>query len=138
MRLVILILTAVFLFNGCGTMQKPSPQANIYRYDEPPAICFFPKEKAKWDGYKITNKDWAQLNDYLKFMFILEAVRELEKKKSVMIGIIDSNRTLMALNYGVDKLNKELPDNEVLMINFFYDVLKDAKMVAPRIKTIKR
>lgn len=133
MRLVILLLTAVFLFNGCAAMQ-PKSQVNIYRYDEPPDVCFFPKEQAKWDGYKITNKNWNQLNDYLKFMFILEAVRELEKKESVMITLTDSNRTLLALNYGVDKLSKDLPNTEVTMISFFYDVLKDAKMVTPRNK----
>jgi len=132
-RLPILVVTIVFLLSGCASI--PSPQAknavNIYQYTEAPDICFFPKAQGKWDGYKITNKNWNQLSDYLKFMFILEGVKELQVNEKVIITLEDSVRTIVALNYGVDKINKDLPGTEVTMISFMYDVFKQAKLVKP-------
>lgn len=132
-RLTILVLVGVFLFNGCASIPGPAPKksGNIYRYDKAPDIFFFPKARAKWDGYKITNKNWSQLSDYQKFMFILEGIKELEINEAVLIRINDSARTILALNYGVDRINKEMPKTEISMISFMYGVFRDAKMVIP-------
>jgi len=133
-RLAILALTTVFLLNGCVSTPGPviKTSVNIYQYDQAPYFWFFPKEWAKWDGYKITNKNWNQLSDYQKLMFILEGIDELQRKVAVTIKINDRARTIVALNYSVDKINKEIPKTEISMISFMYDVLKDAKMVTPR------
>jgi len=141
-RLSILVLTTVFLLDGCASTPKsasiikPSAgiyqSANIYEYYQAPYFWFFPKKWARWDGYKITNKNWNQLNNRQKLMFILEGIKELESKEAVRIKINDQARTIVALNYSVDKINKELPKTEVSMLSFMYDVLKDAKMVTPR------
>lgn len=135
-RFSILALATVFLLNGCASAPKPAsiikPSANIYEYYRAPYFWFFPKQWARWDGYQITNKNWNQLNNYQKLMFILEGIKELESKEAVAIKISDQARTIAALNYSVDKINKELPKTEIFMLSFMYDVLKDAKMVTPR------
>jgi len=133
-KLVVLIAAVAFLLGGCATVSAPS-KANVkgnYKYTTEPKICFFPVTQAKWDGYKVTNKDWNKLTDYLKLMFIFESVKELERTNSVIITMKDSKRILSALNYGIDKINQEVPTAEIPVINFFYDVLQGAKMVTPR------
>ncbi|MDD5466076.1 MAG: hypothetical protein PHP73_07060 [Candidatus Omnitrophica bacterium] len=131
--LAVFILTAAFLFSGCASISGPAAKnsVNIYRYNRVPHICFFPAAQAKWDGYKVTNKDWDQLDEYQKLVFILEGVKELEKNEAVVIALTDTSRTITALDYGVNKINKEIPKTRISMISFMYDVLKDAKMVAP-------
>lgn len=134
MKLAILVIATVFLLGGCASVSGPQAKSsvNIYRYTDAPDICFFPKDQAKWDGYKITNKNWNLLTEYQKFMFILEGVKELEKSEGVIISIEDSARTILALDYGVNKMNRDLPKTELSMISFMYDVFKQAKMVKPR------
>lgn len=131
-KLLVLIVVAAFVLGGCASVLGPSSKAETYQYVEQPEVCFFPKAQAKWDGYKLTNKNWNKLTDYLKLMFIFEGIKELERTKKVTIKIKDSNRTLMALNYGIDKINRDLPDTNISMISFFYDILQEAKMVTPR------
>ena len=133
-KLLVLVLGAAFLSAGCASVSA-SGKPNLiedYNYTAGPEICFFPKGQAKWDGYKITNKNWGKLDDYLKLMFIFESSKELERAKGVIITIKDSNRALTALNFGIGRINKELPKSEIQVISFFYDVLRDAKMVAQR------
>lgn len=43
-----------------------------YNSDNIPDICFFPANKARWDGSKITVKEWPMLTDFQKTMFIAE------------------------------------------------------------------
>jgi len=133
----IFIAAAAFLSGGCASASAPAGPRNVnlaqdYRYTEEPRICFFPAAQAKWDGYQVTNKDWNKLTNYLKLMFIFEGVKELERNKGVIIKIKDSYRTLLVLNYGLDKINKEAAKSEIPVIVFLYNVLRDAKMVAPR------
>ena len=132
-KLSVLLLTAGVLLAGCASAPVPGNINLIenYQYTVEPEICFFPKDKAKWDGYKISNKDWNKLDYYLKLIFIFECSKELERSKAVIITIKDSNRVLVALNYGLNKINKDLPNTEMSVISFFYDVLQDAKMVKP-------
>ncbi|MDD5120146.1 MAG: hypothetical protein PHR84_02410 [Candidatus Omnitrophica bacterium] len=131
----VIILAAVFLLGGCASV-RPVAKVDIieedYTYTEEPEICFFPKDKAKWDGYRVTNKNWGRLTDYQKLMFIFEGSKEIEKKKAVIVSLKDTSRTLFALNYGMDMVNKENPDAAVPVIDFFYDILQETKMIAPR------
>lgn len=137
-RFLALVAITVFLLNGCASFSGSKKITNNFQYSETPDICFFPKDQAKWDGYQITNKNWNKLNNYLKLMFIFEATKELEKRDRVIITIKDSARTVRALDYGIDKINKDIPKAQVLVIDFLNDVLKEAKMVAPRqVRVIK-
>ena len=45
-----------------------------YSSDNIPEVCFFPLDKARWDGSKITPKEWVMLTDFQKTMFISEFV----------------------------------------------------------------
>jgi len=131
-KLLFLAVLAAFLLNGCASVPAPKKIVVDFHYSEAPVICFFPKDQANWDGNQISNKNWNKLNDYLKLMFIFEATKELERRNKVVITIRDSARTLRALNFGIDKINKDMPKVQLLVIDFLYDVLKEAKMVTPR------
>ena len=132
----VLMLVAILFLQGCSSLPVNAPSkavpklADGYAYTSEPQICFFPKAKAQWDGYKITNQNWNKLTDYLKLMFILEGVRELEKTKSAVIVLEDNNRALQALNYGLTKLNNDLPKERIQALSFLYDILNKAKMVS--------
>jgi len=136
---LVLFLVGIFLLSGCASVQAPKKFAVDYHYTEAPDVCFFPTDQANWDGYKITNKNWNKLDDYLKLMFIIEAVQELQRKDKVNISSRDGARTLRALNYGLDKINRDMPKVELLVIDFLYDVFKDAKLVTPKqVRTINK
>jgi hypothetical protein len=52
----------------------PQNRNSIYEYDNEhiPEICFFPVDKAQWDGLKIAAREWPLLTDFQKTMFISE------------------------------------------------------------------
>jgi len=127
-----LFLVGIFLLSGCASVPVSKKMPDNFLYEEEPEICFFPKDQAIWDGYKITNKNWNKLSDYLKLMFVFEGVQELQRKNRVNIALGDSGRTVAALDYGLDKISKDMPQVEIVVIDFLYDVLKQAKMVTPR------
>jgi hypothetical protein len=98
--LILLLLCPHFVFAEQKEFDPfPKNRGTIYAYssDDIPDICFFPKDKARWDGSKITAKEWQMLTDFQKTMFISEYVKELEKahKKSININGWDY---LIALN----------------------------------------
>ncbi len=90
-QLVVVLMVGIFLSGCISTPIKsdPSPKnkgtAYEYSNDNIPDICFFPVEKARWDGYKVTNKNWSALTDFQKTMFIGEWVEETEKNENVTI-----------------------------------------------------
>jgi len=131
-RLFTLLAVTVLLLNGCATAPAPKKIEDNFKYAEAPDVCFFPSDQAKWDGYQITNKNWIKLDNYLKLMFIFEAARELEKKNKVVITIRNSARTVEALDYGINKINRDMPQVQLPIIDFLYDVLKESKLVTPR------
>ena len=129
---VFLVVITLFVLSGCASIPAPKKIVDNFQYSKAPDICFFPKNQASWDGYQITNKNWNKLNNYLKLMFTLEAVKELEKKNRVIIRIKDNALTVKALDYGIDKINRDTPQVQLVVIDFLYDVLKQAKMVTAR------
>jgi len=133
-NLPLLILTSVFLFNGCATVGQSKPKAKEidFSYQEEPAICFFPREQSKWDGYQVTNRNWGRLTEFQKIMFVYEGSKEIERKKSVVVEIRDANRALAALDFGIDKINQNDAGMMIPVIDFFYEILDEAKMITPR------
>lgn len=97
---------------------------NIYTYSDNDVdaieIWFFPKEKAHWDGSKITTKEWNMLTDFQKATFISEYFEELEKKQNKSIEI-DGWRWLIALNAFVNNYGENAP---MLMTEVIDDLLK--------------
>jgi len=76
------------------------PQDSIYSYSESdlPKVFFFPKEKARWDGSKVTMKEWYMLTDLQKERFISEYLGELKKQYKAASGIIGLEDYIRALN----------------------------------------
>lgn len=53
---------------------------SVYSYDRnnPPEVFFFPKEKARWDGAKVTLSEWYLLTETQKERFINEYLGQLQ------------------------------------------------------------
>lgn len=69
-------------FPADGMVKAPSNnEGSIYAYSESdiPEVFFFPKDKARWDGSKITMREWYMLTDLQKEKFVSEYLAELRK-----------------------------------------------------------
>lgn len=99
----IFLMMAIYAITTCAcgaetdtaTTDKPS----YFKYDEsnPPAVFFFPPEKARWDGSRITIREWYMLTDYQKQKFINEYLDEMRRNYSSPIDVISMDY-LRALN----------------------------------------
>ncbi|MFH1771434.1 MAG: hypothetical protein ABH872_01310 [Candidatus Omnitrophota bacterium] len=60
----------------------PQNRGTVFEYsqDDIPEICFFPVDKARWDGTKITAEEWPKLTDHQEVMFVGEYIEGLEKE----------------------------------------------------------
>jgi len=73
-------------FAAAAHAEQQAPPArtegSIYSYSDNdiPEVFFFPKEKARWDGTKVTMREWYMLTDLQKEKFISEYVGELKKQ----------------------------------------------------------
>jgi hypothetical protein len=114
----------------------PLNRGSIYAYsdDKIPDVCFFPSDKARWDGYKVMAAHWKKLTDYQKEAFISEAVGEIERNDNVTINIDDPEQVITAMNEGIKALEAEAPATakDQAMIRFLYDALKGTEMVKPK------
>jgi maltose-binding protein MalE len=118
--LIISILLLSVLTYADQTDLDPFPQntGTIYEYDEPPAVYFFPADKAKWDGYKITASVWHKLTDGQKVAFIEEGAKEIERNEGVKVVIKDEPMLLIGINGSVSGLPEDVP-----MIKFLRDLI---------------
>ena len=68
----------------CGETGTPpaKTEGSIYSYSENdiPEVFFFPKEKARWDGTKVTMREWYMLTDLQKEKFVSEYLGEMKKQ----------------------------------------------------------
>lgn len=89
-----------------------SSSDSIYSYDDNdlPEVFFFPKERARWDGSKVTMREWYMLTDLQKEKFITEYLWQLQIDNRIGFDIIGSDY-LKALNifsyYSDDKALRE-------------------------------
>ena len=94
-------------------MQVPMTSGeSLYAYDlnDVPDVFFFPKEKARWDGTKVTMREWYMLTDTQKERFISEYVDELrgEYKMSIDVTGMDYLKALNIFSsYSNDKTMRE-------------------------------
>ena len=72
--LIFILITSLSLAEEASFDPFPKNRNSIYEYDNKniPEICFFPVDKARWDGSKITAGEWPLLTDFQKTMFISE------------------------------------------------------------------
>lgn len=135
---LIFVLTIGVFLSGCSSFStKPYPfPKNIgssYEYDSNniPDVCFFPVEKARWDGYKVTNKNWNQLTDFQKTMFISEAADEIQRNEKVTVDLKGGWLVLSSLNKGVEEAGNSPSHLEFPMIRLMHDALKESGQIKP-------
>lgn len=91
---------------------------SVYEYDENdmPAAFFFPPEKARWDGTKVTIREWYMLTDYQKEKFITEYLDEMRKAYSSPIDVIglDYVRALNMFSYFSNDKRSAEPTTKVI------------------------
>ncbi len=136
-RILAILLLTIFIGPHLFALEQkadpfPLNRGSIYEYgDDIPDVCFFPVNKARWDGYKVTTKTWNQLTDFQKVMFLSEGISEIEIKNQVKVddSIKGSPLFLISINTVVDDINKSTTDNHMTMLEFIFNVLKYDKRI---------
>ncbi|MCX5678254.1 MAG: hypothetical protein NTY76_04005 [Candidatus Omnitrophica bacterium] len=88
------------------------PLESIYSYNpnNAPEVFFFPKEKARWDGSRVTMREWYMLTEKQKEKFITEYLEEVRNKYKIDIDVMGVDY-LKALNvfsaYSNDRILRE-------------------------------
>lgn len=88
--------------------------------DDIPEICFFPEDKARWNGSEVTGNDWLCLIEYQMGMFISEYIEQLEKlyRTPINIKVDDYVMGMSSFVY----MNEEKAE-EALMVDVLNDLL---------------
>lgn len=119
---MLLLISACILAaapSWCEDVEIPSAKsADLFTYDEadPPEVFFFPKDKARWDGTKITVREWYMLSELQKQKFITEYLDEMRKQYNSPIDVAGMDY-LKALNmfsyFSSDKSSAEPTTNVI-------------------------
>lgn len=98
----ITIYTTSGKVTGWDRSYVPSPENKGSKYEykdgERIDIWFFPKERSRWDGYKLNILDWNKLTRLQKIMFIVEYVKQLNEEYKTNINV-DINRYILAMDF---------------------------------------
>lgn len=83
-----------------GYASSPENKGSEYEYnnDERVDIWFFPKEKAKWDGSRVSLLDWHKLSRGQKVMFILEYIKQVNKEYNTNISV-EVDKYILGMDY---------------------------------------
>jgi hypothetical protein len=79
----------------------------IYEYDDDnalPDICFFPAQKARWDGNEVLIQDWEKLTYPQKTAFVNEGIKEIERKTGAKTYCDDRGRLVDAVGRSIEQL----------------------------------
>ena len=84
---------------GTDPQVSTVPDGSIYYYDQEnlPEIFFFPKEKSRWDGEKVTMSEWYMLTELQKEKFLTEYLQQLQGQYNMSIDVMGVDY-LKALN----------------------------------------
>lgn len=91
--------------------------------NELPDISFFPREKAYWDGYTITSKNWKLLTEEQKLRFITEATAEIQRNETLFVKMPEKERLLSDMNAMANLTEQNSPDVGLKMIKILHDLL---------------
>lgn len=115
--LILSFVTATLVLSGysgylyADTQGAPSAvvEGSIYSYreDDVPEVFFFPKEKARWDGTRVTMREWYMLTDLQKERFVSEYLGELKKQYNGAMEILGLDY-LNALNVFSEYANEKI------------------------------
>ena len=81
MLMTVLALSATAAAADVPVDAETTYEDTLLKYDENdmPEVFFFPPEKARWNGYKITMREWYVLTDLQKERFVSEYLNELRE-----------------------------------------------------------
>ncbi|MDD3905120.1 MAG: hypothetical protein PHS46_01145 [Candidatus Omnitrophica bacterium] len=115
--LLLSFVTATLVLSGysgylyADTQDVPSAvvEGSIYSYreDDVPEVFFFPKERARWDGTRVTMREWYMLTDLQKERFVSEYLGELKKQYNGAMEILGLDY-LNALNVFSEYANEKI------------------------------
>jgi len=122
-KLFMVLAVSIAIVSFCGSARAGEPEDrdagssitsldSIYSYnpDNAPEVFFFPKEKARWDGSRVTMREWYMLTEKQKEKFITEYLGEIRNKYKMDIDVRGADY-LKALNvfsaYSNDRILRE-------------------------------
>ncbi len=134
MNKIFIILFLLFSSSLITFAQEPFPHniGTIYEYsqDDIPDVCFFPTEKARWDGYDVTIDKWGQLTDFQKVTFLREAIEEINRNIDGQAHLtVDPETFAHSIDEALNIASTKLPDPKIPVITFVFAVLKDTEMI---------
>ncbi|MFA6321479.1 MAG: hypothetical protein WCY36_06465, partial [Candidatus Omnitrophota bacterium] len=93
-------------------------EGSIYSYSDNdiPEVFFFPKEKARWDGNKVTMSEWYMLTDLQKEKFVSEYMGELKKQYQGTMEALGLNylKALDLFSFYANEKAKSEPSTKVI------------------------
>jgi DNA-binding HxlR family transcriptional regulator len=106
---------------------SPDSKTSKYGYDDDilSDACFFPKYKARWDGYNINNWNWFELTDEQRNIFISEGIAEIERIKDAVVTVENKWRLMNSVKTRVNDLISNYPNVKRPMIDVLLDSLKE-------------
>jgi len=120
-KLIFIIIFGLILCGNVRPIYSASSgnmEGSIYAYkdDDVPQVFFFPKEKARWDGNKVTMSEWYMLTDLQKEKFVSEYLGELKKQYQGAFEILglDYLKALDLFSYYANEKAKSEPSTKVI------------------------
>lgn len=99
-------------------VERTKTEGSIYSYsdNDVPEIFFFPKEKARWDGAKVTMSEWYMLTDLQKEKFVSEYLGELKKQYMGAVEAmgLDYLKALDLFSYYSNEKTRSQPSTKVI------------------------
>ena len=83
-----------------GYASAPENIGSKYEYNnnERIDVWFFPKEKARWDGAKVSLLDWNKLTRAQKVTFIVEYIKQMNSQYKSNI-VVDIDKYILGMDY---------------------------------------
>lgn len=130
----LIVILALLLCPAFVSADEPFPKniGTIYDYsqDNIPEVCFFPVDKARWDGYDVTVDKWSLLTDYQKVIFLRESIEEINRNIDGDVHLtVDFEKFAHSVDDVMKQMAIKIPDPRIPIIRFVFDVLKENDMI---------
>jgi len=124
-KLIAVLLLCLFVTSAfAGPVvpdSAPGHKASKYSYEDNdlPDVWFFPKDKARWDGYKINDWNWIEFTNRQKDMFIFEGISEIEQTRNAVVTVGNKWRLLYSINKAVNDMIANFPIGQLKRKRFY-------------------